>query len=224
MANLWITGDSWGVLDKELPHTHWVNFYKEHYGLKNIYCLARQGIAQDMINYITHSVIRNTKWTGRTENWSTYDDHLIVFPTTPTRISFKSVPEKPFDVTQGPLNLNWDTAAHTTSQPHPWHMEDSTGSMESENFVSLHADNNPHTKSIVEYSVRHPDEFCDWRDKNHLKHIVREVQCCNIYGCGDRMPRYHQVFPGEEPRANEQVNHLNERQHTKYWNKIKELL
>ena len=62
MANLWITGDSWGVLDKELPHSHWVNYYKQHYKLENVYCLARQGISQDMINYMTHSVIRNTEW------------------------------------------------------------------------------------------------------------------------------------------------------------------
>ena len=58
MANLWITGDSWGMLDKTLPDTHWVNFYKEHFNLKNMYCLAEQGLAQDMINFTTHNVIK----------------------------------------------------------------------------------------------------------------------------------------------------------------------
>ena len=38
MANLWVTGDSWGSLDDQEPDTHWLNFFKDKHKLKNIYC------------------------------------------------------------------------------------------------------------------------------------------------------------------------------------------
>ena len=108
MANLWITGDSWGVLDPKEPKSHWVNFCAQHYNLKNIYCLARSGISQDMINYITECVIKNVNWKDRDVKFSNMDDHLIIFPTTPTRITFNKVWDREtFDYNQGPHNLNW---------------------------------------------------------------------------------------------------------------------
>jgi|TARA_B110000444_G_C18770581_1_gene562279 hypothetical protein len=156
MANLWITGDSWGMLDKTLPDTHWVNFYKEHFNLKNMYCLAEQGLAQDMINFTTHNVIKNRPWKGREATWSNYDDHLIVFP-------------------------------------------------------------------VVNPSQEGQHELFQWRDHNHLKHIVREVQNCNIYG-GYRYPTYQELWPDESIKGREQINHLDTNKHLKYWHKVQELM
>ena len=227
MANLWVTGDSWGVLDKELPHSHWVNYYKQHYKLENVYCLARQGISQDMINYMTHSVIRNTEWEGRTQRWSNYDDHLVVFPTTPTRITYKQYwDHDKFDASHGPHNLNWMSGAHTQVQEHPWYTEERQkrlSNLQSENFSSLHASNRHEDQMLAEFSTVHPEAFCDWRDYNHLYHIVKEVQTCKIYG--KHFPSYGALFPGEKKiPGREQVNHLDQERHYKYWKEIRKIL
>jgi hypothetical protein len=228
MANLWITGDSWGVLDKELPESHWVNYYAKHYNLKNIYCLARQGIAQDMINYMTHCVIKNTAWEGRTERWSNYDDHIIIFPTTPTRITYKKHwDQDTFDVQQGPHNLNWESGAHHEVQDHYWFTEERNqrlSNLESENFNSLHASNRHEDQMLVEFGSVHPEEFCNWRDTDHLQHIVRELHSCKIYG--RNLPTFGQAFGDKKfPKlSQEQVNHLDQKRHLYYWQHIRENL
>lgn len=226
MANLWVTGDSWGVLDKEFPHSHWINYYKQHYKLKNIYCLARQSIAQDMINYMTSCVVKNIQWPGRKEKWQNYDDHLIVFPTTPTRITFNMIWDKDrFDPQHGPHNLNWDSATTTQVQQHPWYTDNKTANLDSENFTSMATCDNDNKQFIEAYGAVHPMKFTDWRDTNHLDHIVREVQTCKIYGRGN-FPAYGSLFKDEElnPKVREHVNHLDVKRHYKYWKAIRKNL
>ena len=109
MANLWVTGDSWGSLDDQEPDTHWLNFFKDKHELKNIYCLAKPGMAQDAINYLTHCVIKNIQWPGRDVKWNNMDDYLIVFPTTSTRVTFNTNwGEEKFDEQLGPHNIKWN--------------------------------------------------------------------------------------------------------------------
>lgn len=225
MANLWITGDSWGVLDKDAPDSHWVNYYKQHYKLENIYCLARQGISQDMINYITSCVVKNIKWEGRKEKWQNYDDHLIVFPTTPTRLTFKRFWDHDnFDPEQGPHNLNWQADAHPQVQEHPWYTNDKLATLESENFTSLQMDDNQNSETLKQFSLLHPEKFCEWRDNNHLHHIIREVQTCKIYG--KSIPFFHEWFPdiASFKAPKEQVNHLDDKRHYMYWKELNKIL
>jgi hypothetical protein len=230
MANLWVTGDSWGVLDKELPHTHWVNYYAKHYKLENIYCLARQSISQDMINYMTHCVVKNIPWQGREEKWSNYDDHLIVFPTTPTRITFKQYWDLDnFKESHGPHNLHWRSGGHSQVKDHPWYTEtreDELSNLESENYTSLELSKNGNAEIVERFGAVHPEEFCDWRDTNHLNHIIKEVQTCKVYGRQQLRP-YAEVVPKTykyKTATREQVNHLNKERHLLYWQNIKEAL
>jgi len=230
MANLWVTGDSWGVLDKQLPHTHWVNFYAEKYKLDNIYCLARAGISQDMINYMTHCVVKNVEWEGRTQRWSNYDDHLIVFPTSPTRITFNKIWDKEtFNVQLGPHNLNWEGGVPLETQPHPWYTDNRHANLESENYTSLNECDNVNRDIVRSFGQVHPCSFNEWRDMNHLNHILRELQNCRVYSstkCPDANDLLgekclHNHWPADNK---EQINHLCKDRHLAYWKKLKPLL
>lgn len=226
MANLWITGDSWGVLDYKEPETHWVNFYAEHYNLKNIYCLARSGISQDMINYITECVIKNVPWKDRDVNFSNMDDHLIVFPTTPTRITFNKVWDREtFDYNQGPHNLSWTGHTQYLQHPHPWQTEENhkLANLESENYTSLHTSENPNKHLIESFSVVHPCSFTDWRDNSHLKLIIKEVYNAKVYR-SNKLPDPSILIDDVEPEGQEQINHLDKKRHLAYWREVKKLL
>lgn len=227
MANLWITGDSWGVLCADNPNSHWVNHYAKHYKLKNIYCLARAGISQDMINYITHSVVRNIDFPGRGARWNNLDDHLIVFPTTPTRVTFNMIWDNDrFDEQLGPHNLNWKSGAPAEAQPWPWYTDNSGANLESENFTSLHTCDNPNKDVVERYGLVHPCKFTEWRDNNHLHHIVKEVNNFKIYG-SRKLPNANTIL-GEKGMkksiGKEQINHLCSHRHKNYWKGLVELL
>tara|TARA_B100001057_G_scaffold136568_1_gene136179 strand:- start:5748 stop:6446 length:699 start_codon:yes stop_codon:yes gene_type:complete len=229
MANLWITGDSWGTLDDQEPDTHWINFFKQKHELKNIYCLAKPGMAQDAINYLTHCVVKNTRWPGRDVRWNNMDDYLIVFPTTPTRVTFNSSwGEEKFDEQLGPHNIKWkEKYVEGLYQTHPWYNADThqLANLESENFSSAQMrDWNRSHQILKEYSLIHSCNFADWKDTNHLNHIIKEVNNVLVYG-SSRLPTAGQIWGVEEnwPPAigKEQANHLTANRHIAYWDKVK---
>ena len=225
MANLWITGDSWGVLDNHEPQSHWVNYYAQHYNLKNIYCLARSGISQDMINYITECVIKNVEWKDRDVKFYNMEDHLIIFPTTPTRITFNKVwDQETFDYNQGPHNLNWKTLSELQN-PHPWQSEENhtLANLESENYTSLHTCDNSNAHIVESFGVVHPCAFADWRDTSHLKHIIKEVNNVKVYR-SSKLPDQSELIDDVKPQGKEQINHLDKKRHIAYWRQLKKLL
>ena len=118
------------------------------------------------------------------------------------------------------------SGARPQVQEHPWYTEERQrrlSNLQSENFSSLHASNRHEDQMLAEFGTVHPEAFCDWRDYNHLYHIVKEVQTCKIYG--KHFPSYGALFPGEknEP-GREQVNHLDQKRHYKYWKEIRKIL
>ena len=229
MANLWVTGDSWGTLDDDYPDTHWLNVFKQKHELKNIYCLAKPGMAQDAINYLTHCVVRNTEWPGRDVRWDLMDDYLIVFPTTSTRVTFNSTwGEEKFDEQLGPHNIKWkEKYVEGIYQSHPWLTEEThkLANLESENFASSQMETWNETHNILtQYSLIHSCSFAEWKDKNHLHHIIKEVNNVLVYG-SSRLPTVGQLWGVEEnwPEAigKEQANHLTANRHKAYWDKVK---
>lgn len=229
MANLWVTGDSWGSLDDQEPDTHWLNFFKDKHELKNIYCLAKPGMAQDAINYLTHCVVKNIQWSGRDVKWNNMDDHLIVFPTTPTRVTFNTDwGEEKFEEHLGPHNFKWkEKITSDIYQGHPWLNSEThkLANLESENFTSSQIQpwNESH-QILSQYSMIHSCSFAEWKDKNHLHHIIKEVNNVLIYG-SERLPTWGQIYTVEEdmpPKiGREQANHLTANRHKAYWDKVK---
>lgn len=234
MADLWITGDSWGTLDNDEPETHWVFQYKEKYNLENVYCLAKPGMAQDAINYLTYCVVKNIQWPGRTEKWNFLDDRIIVFPTTSTRLTYnREMGVDEFDVDLGPHNFVWSNnpehiSKSFTFNQHHWYDNDERfkATLVSQNYYSATME---HTKRyeekiIRDFSVMHSCKFSDWQDTNHLSLILKEVNNKLVYG-SDRLPAWGSLFDKEKgipPKiGKEQVNHLTANRHKAYWEKIK---
>ena len=77
---------------------------------------------------------------------------------------------------------------------------------------------------LTQYSLIHSCSFAEWKDKNHLQLIIKEVNNVLVYG-SNRLPTAGTIWPEEKdwPTAigKEQANHLTANRHKAYWDKVK---
>ena len=168
---------------------------------------------------------KNIEWKDRDVKFCNMEDHLIIFPTTPTRITFNKVWDREtFDYNQGPHNLNWTTLGEHQN-PHPWQSEENhtLANLESENFTSMKNCDNGNAHIVESFGIVHPCAFADWRDSSHLKHIIKDVNNVKVYR-SRKLPDQDELIHNVKPQGKEQINHLDKKRHIAYWRQLKKLL